>query len=516
MVQLVQKYLSINNYKDQTEEFEDLFQSHPDYPSLFAITDTFDLLSIENVAVRIQKEQFSELPDSFLAAYKNDIVLITKNGDLIDIESKNEGKKSLSFDDFTQNWEGIVTVIEPNDRSKIVSLKTNSNWYSYSLAILALVVVSFVYNSYGISEILLLLTSIAGFVFSVFIVQEKLGVKSEIVSKFCNISPNASCDSVIGSNKGEINKWVNFSDLPVLFFGVNLIAILSNPSGSSLVIGLLSLVSIPVILYSIYVQKWQLKKWCLLCLTISFIIIFQSAVFVFMRESFVYNASSLFSYLFSIILIGAIWLSIKPVLTGKMKVEKEVSKLKKFKRNYKILNFLTKEIPVLAGLNKLHSLKFGNIDADVELLIIISPGCGHCHKAFADSLELITKYPEKVSLNVLFNVNPENNDNPYRIVVERLLEINYTKEHLVLEAISDWHIKKMGLDKWLEKWNVGPIGMKVNQQIELQYNWCFENQFNYTPVKIVNNQMFPSEYELNDLRYFLSDLSEEKSLRKVV
>lgn len=516
MVELVQKYLRINNFNDQTEEFEDLFQSHPDYPSLFAITDTFDLLSIENLAVRISKEQLAELPETFLAACKHDIVLVTKNGSLLDIESKNVGKKTLSLDDFAQNWDGIVAVIEPNQISKIAPLKTNSNWYYYSLAILFLVVVSFIYNSYGINEIILLLTSIAGLIFSVFIVQEKLGVKNEIVSKFCNISPNASCDSVISSNKGEINKWVNFADLPVLFFGVNLIALLSNPSGSSLIIGFLSLLSIPVILYSIYIQKWQLKKWCLLCLTISLIVVLQSAVWVFMRESFVYNSSSLFSYLFSIILIGTSWLSIKPILTGKMKAEKEVSKLKKFKRNYKILSFLTKEIPVLAGLNKLESLKFGNIDADVELLIILSPSCGHCHKAFADSLELITKHPEKISLSVLFNVNPENNDNPFKVVVERLLEINNSNKGLVLEAISDWHIKKIGLDKWLEKWNVGPISMKVNQQIELQYNWCYDNQFNYTPVKIVNNQMFPNEYELNELRYFLSDLSEEKILKEVV
>ena len=516
MVQLVQKYLSINNYKDQTEEFEDLFQFHPDYPSLFAITDTFDLLSIENVAVRIQKEQLSELPDSFFAVHKNNIVLATQKENTITIETEKEGKKVLLLDDFIQDWDGIVAVIEPNETSKSASFKTASNWHYYALAILALVIVSFVYNSYGISEILLLLTSLAGFIFSVFIVQEKLGVKNEMVSKFCSMSPSASCDSVIGSNKGEINKWINFADLPVLFFGINLLAVLANPSGSSVVIGLLSLLSLPVIVYSIYIQKWQLKKWCLLCLTVSAIIILQSAVWIFMMQPFVYSASSLFPYLFSLILIGTSLLAIKPILTGKMKAEEEVNKLKKFKRNFGIFNSLTKEIPVLAGFNKLEGLEFGKIDADVELLIILSPSCGYCHKAFAESMELITKYPEKISLKVLFNINPDNANNPYKIVVDQLLEINSKNKDSVLEAISDWHIKKMGLDKWLDKWNSGDISMKINQQVELQYDWCRENQFNYTPVKIVNNVIFPHEYEISDIRYFLGDFSEAKSLRKVV
>lgn len=46
MKNLVKKYLHQNQFSDVVEEFEDLFQSHPNYPSLYAITDTFNLLSI--------------------------------------------------------------------------------------------------------------------------------------------------------------------------------------------------------------------------------------------------------------------------------------------------------------------------------------------------------------------------------------------------------------------------------------------------------------------------------------
>ena len=516
MVSLVQKYLSLNNFKSQKKQFEDLFQSHPDYPSLFAITDTFDLLSIENAAVKISKEQLIELSDSFLAVYKQNIVLVTKDRDTIIVESKNEGKNRFLLDDFAQDWDGIVIVIEPNETSEIVKLNEKWNWLYYALSIIALVSVSFVYNSFGINEIIVLLTSVAGLVFSVFIIQEKLGVKNEMVSKFCNMTPKASCDSVIGSDKGEINKWVDFSDLPLLFFSINITSLLFNPKDSSSIIGFVSLLSLPVILYSIWMQKWLLKKWCLLCLAISFLIIFQSVVWIFMKQPSFYITSSLFSYLFSLILIGAIWLGIKPVLVNKIKGEYEISKLKKFKRNYKVLNFLSKKIPVLTGLDKLEGLRFGNIDADVRLLIILSPSCGYCHKAFKDALELVKTYNEKIFLKVLFNINPENNDNPYKIVVERLLEINYSSQDRVLEAISDWHIKKLGLKEWIKKWGKGTISMKANQQIEMQYNWCNENKFNYTPVKIVNDRMFPSEYELNELKYFLSDFSETKSLRKVI
>jgi hypothetical protein len=110
----------------------------------------------------------------------------------------------------------------------------------------------------------------------------------------------------------------------------------------------------------------------------------------------------------------------------------------------------------------------------------------------------------------LFNINPENNDNPYKVVVESLLAINNSNLGNMEEAISDWHIQKIGLEKWVAKWKIGDVPMRVNHQIEQQYNWCLENEFNYTPVKIVNGKLFPKEYEISELKYFLNDFSEDK------
>ena len=511
MIDLVQKYLDINFFSSQKYAFKDLFESHPNYPSVFAITDSLDLLSITNMAVKVPKEQLIELPDSFLAIFNQGLVLVSKTGTLISIVTEKGEKQDLSFDEFISNWNGIIIVIEPNEVILNESLKINSKWVLYCLPAFALLIGSIISNSYGLNDFLLLLTSIIGLVFSVFIIQEKLGFNNQIVSKFCNSNPNTSCDSVIKSDKGEINKWVSFSDLPILFFGINLVSIVLQPTNSSSLIGFLSLLSLPVIIYSIWIQKWQLKKWCVLCLVISFIIMIQSMIWFFMGQSFVtITFPNLFSYLFSILLITSFWLVIKPILENKIKAEKSINELKKFKRNYDVFNFLLKEIPVVKGFDLLEGLKFGNRNSEVSLTLILSPSCGHCHKAFQDAFELVSKFPQKVFLNVLFNINPENNDNPYKVVVESLLAINNSNLGNMEEAISDWHIQKIGLEKWVAKWKIGNVPMRVNHQIEQQYNWCLENEFNYTPVKIVNGKLFPNEYEISELKYFLNDFSEEK------
>lgn len=513
MIDLIEKYLVINHFASQKESFRDLFQSHPNYPSVFAITDTLDMLSIKNIAVKIPKEQLLELPNSFLAIFKEGLVLVTKLITEVVIYPEKGGKQYLSFVEFTEDWDGIIIVIEPHENITNWSLKNDSKWFIFSLQVIVLIILSTIYNNYGLNEIVLLTMSTIGFFLGVLIVQEKLGFKNQIVSKFCDMTPHSSCDSVIKSVKGKINNWLGFSDLPVLFFGINLISIILQPTKSSAIVGLLSLLSIPLIVYSIWIQKMELKRWCSLCLAISFLILLQSTLWIIMNESFFdLSVTSLFPYLFSMILITSFWLALRPNLENKIKAEKLLIDLQKFKRNYVFFNLLSKKIPFIIGLGKLEGLQFGNRNADVALTIILSPTCEHCHTSFQEAFELVTKYPEKVFLNVLFNINPENKDNPYKVVVERLLAIYYSDSVLAKEAIFDWHIKKIGLALWIKKWEVDTISMKVNHQIHQQYEWCLVNEFNYTPVKIVNSKLFPNEYSISELKFFLCDFSDEKEL----
>jgi hypothetical protein len=296
-----------------------------------------------------------------------------------------------------------------------------------------------------------------------------------------------------------------------------LLTIILQPDSGGSIVGFLSLLSVPVVLYSIWLQKFKLKKWCVLCLAISSLLIAQGIIFASSTASF-YNIINVnfFGFLFSAIFFTTLWLFAKPVFEGKIKAEKSETELKKFKRNFDVFNFLSKEVLVQKGFNKLEGLTFGNKLATTQLNIIISPSCGHCHKAFEDGYNLVKKFPEKVYLNVLFNINPENNDNPYKAVVETLLVINNINPENTESAISDWHIKKMELAPWLKKWKMNTIDMKVNHQIHQQYNWCLENEFNYTPVIITNNKLLPAAYEINELKYFLNDFSEEKKEKYIL
>lgn len=512
MLNVVKKYLNLNNYHDQKELFEEAFLSHPNYPSLFAITDSLIHLSIDNLAVKIPKEQFIELPNSFMAIFKGDLVLVKKDASSIFVENEQGKKWSLSFEEFLKDWNQVIVVIEPNSKLNNTQLNnTYSKWLLYLLPAILLILLSIFFNNFSFLSLILFGTTILGLVLSVFVLQEKFGVKTELGSKLCNITNNVSCDSVIKSESSVIFKRLTFHDLPILFFGINFFAILLNHNASSFIISILSIISIPFLLYSIWLQKIKIKKWCFLCLAVSSVILIQGLLFLIVsKNQFEINLSSIISYSLSSVLMITAWYILKPLIESNEKLKIDLISHKRFKRNFNIFRSLLKEIEVKEGLEVLNGVKLGSPNAILKITLFLSPSCGHCHKAYSDAKKIYDKHPDKISLEILFNVNAENSDNIYLPVVETLLVLNSTDTEIAIEALNDWHIKRMSLKTWKEKWPLLENNMLINNEIQMQYEWCSVNNFNYTPVKIINNKLFPNEYDLSDLNYFINEFSELK------
>lgn len=503
MIQSVQKLLTLNNYSNHIKEYEELFLSHPNYPSIYAVTDTLDALGVENIAAKVPKEQLIELPDSFLAMYNDELTLVSKNTSSIYVENDKQKKEKLSFNTFLEKWSGVVIAIEKNETIQPKNEIVNNNKYLFfvvALLCISLLQLQKLSTLYFINfEIY-----IVGFFLSVLILDEKYSQSPGITSKICNLNKNTSCESVIKSENAQLNKWVDFSDLPILFYSVATLTLLLNVNLIN-TFNSISLLSLPIIIYSIWMQKVKLKKWCLLCLAISLLFITQ-ALFFNSEFTFIQNFSA---FIIASIIIIPLWFQLKSLIIEHRKNQDSNRELIKFKRNYDVFNFLLKPIQSENHLKHLNPIKLGNSKATSTLTLILSPSCGHCHTAYSDALNLIKLQSSKINLRVLFNLNVENKDNPYLAVAENLLQINKSTPQKIEEALSDWHIMKMPLEQWTAKWKQEEIQENIQTQLVNQYNWCLENEFNYTPVKIINNQLFPTQYSIEEAKYFLNDFEEK-------
>ena len=73
--------------------------THPDHPSVKAITDTLDYFGVENLAANVPKDALEQLPKTFLALIKEDngdeLVLVQQKERRIKLTHISEKKKPL-------------------------------------------------------------------------------------------------------------------------------------------------------------------------------------------------------------------------------------------------------------------------------------------------------------------------------------------------------------------------------------------------------------------------------------
>ena len=510
---VLEKFLKLNNFSRVISEFEDYYQSHPNFPSLFALTDTFSSLNIENIAARVDKDHFDDLPETFLgyvAHGKKGVHLALVNKRVSSVEVTFEGEKPVqqTIESFKEQWNGIVVAIEP-EKKKVGEPRLSKNFTVALFAIAAIGAFS-LFNVQELRSLSVVMYSlyVLGMVLSIFIIQEKLNTNQGEVSRICSIGNNTSCDSVIKSDKAKLTKWIDFSDLGILFYGSSLVAMLIDPA-SFIVINWLSILSLPLLVYSVWLQRTVLKTWCVLCLALSALLLVQASLVFYSGGVFPVEFTA---FIFAGTLVGVAWFFLRFYLVKNKDLSKDNTELLRFKRDFEIFQFLHHPLQLKTSEIEEGKVRLGAAINPIKLSIVISPSCGHCHAAFKEALKLYQENPDRLTLEIFYNLNPENRDNPYLEIAQHELQIVKSQPEKAIEALSDWHVHHMDRDEWLQKWRQAEIHGDINNWLMTQYDWCVRNEFNYTPVIIINDSELSRHYTLGELKYFLSELSEPEDM----
>jgi len=355
-------------------------------------------------------------------------------------------------------------------------------------------------NNYSVLESIFLLLSLIGVFITIEIIKVYFQENNVSESKFCSIKEEFSCTETIKSKNYAFSKYIEFVDLPVIyfvsiFFGLIFSIITINS------IGLLSTFSLPAIIYSLYIQKKVLKKWCLLCLVISLLLITNSFLYWYFEIGFKIVTIKEIVWMVSIL---SVWIFIKKLLFNQEENKNKVNILLRFKRNEAVFNAISLDVLDNEELVRISKITIGNTNAPNTLLLFISPSCPHCHAAFKEAYEIIEKYSNDIKLEIAYNLNIDNTENPYLDIAKTTMQL-YNQEKDYIQALKDWHLDHLEIEVWKKKWLQAKKILAENEQLEKQFQWCLKNEFNYAPVKIFNGKLVPQHYEINELFYFFKE-----------
>ncbi|WET03953.1 vitamin K epoxide reductase family protein [Flavobacterium sp. YJ01] len=509
------KYLEKEELPIDKSEFSFQVQSHPDYPTLLSISDTLNFFSIENFAAPVGFEQIEMLPDSFIAVLKDDN---GKNAPYF-IEKKQasflsyKGKKPVEYDrtQLQQRWGGIVLLAEKP--AEIESASKNN--YSLLLPALSLILLGILYYDAGgsLSGKIFIIFPIIGLLFSIAALKDLFGAKSALIARFCNISADASCETILNSNKWKLFQFLNFSSLSIVFFAAQFISLFvfmlaGSPNDYFIIQKALLLCSLPAIALSLYYQKMVEKKWCPICLAIIAALLAELLYIETVFES--PSAVSARSVLLSALLFSVtafIWPLLKQMLAERNDLQEKNFKAARFIRNYKLFKIVLQSKPRLDVLQG--SIQLGNPDSSIEITIITNPFCGYCKDADALLGRILKLHGEKLKINVLMGIDIEKEADEKKLLLRSLMAIYLENgEKAYSEALANWFEEK-NINGWLQQYKMDFDISKIDALFARQSAWCRNNHFQLTPTLFINGYHYPKVYDRQNLEYFINELIED-------
>lgn len=495
----------IHYLKLDKQEFLFQFNSHPNYPSALAFSDTLNFMGVRNDAYELDKEYWDELPEEFIAIVDNSFSLVKKAGSNYSIYS--DKAKTLNKEELHQKSSDFILLFE---KEKIES-KTVTSYKPFIYAVFAII---FIYSLLNLAwfETLFNVLSLAGVYISLEIFKQKFGNTSAVIGSICgdtaakqNIN---SCNKIITQDKTSI-LGLKFADFSLIYFiGITVLG-LFLPATSFIIKGF-TFASVIAIGYSLYIQGFVEKTFCRVCILIISILLVQLALGIVMFENIYFDTKiALLSLIFWIISFSVV-LYLNNTLGEKESLQKSNAKNLRFKRNYDIFKKQLLEKEKIAFSDN-ETLFLGNRDAKLHLSIISNPYCGFCKDAHKIVESLLKKYPENISAQMRFNYSPDSNNEKFKNLISDFVHIYKNKsQHDFLNAIEYWYETK-DESKIREKAGTTSNHEDLNPLITMSA----ENKdagLNFTPIIIINGYQFPEHYDREDIYYFIDELVEDEEI----
>ena len=420
-------------------------------------------------------------------------------------------KRKTGRKEFLESTSGAVILLNPDERSgeRDYQTKIKNELITKSILPLALTaalifIIYLFYNNFAsggsiYSKVILPLvfTKITGIILSVLLILHEFECHLSITDKLCHLNKATNCNTVLNDKASKVFGWFGWADVGFVYFTGSFLFLLQSPEGEGLsLMAILAALSVPYPLFSIYYQGFVLKKWCPMCLGVQLILITEFILLLPQLLQMNFSFDSVTRLVLILFVIAIIYTLFKLFRREQMSNEVHYYKYLRFKKNPEILKMLLisqphYEIPLSES-----SLIFGKRDASIRITAFLSLHCSHCARAFEKIRNMLSENED-----IIINLVLITSDN--KMLTTLYNNNRQGKEAESLELMEQWFnadpYSRTKITEGLCIHEDDEISGKVNEEIGLLYKEC--NVLG-TPTFFINGYKLPSQYEIDDLRYF--------------
>lgn len=527
IVALIFKTLKVRATKTSISQ---LLLSHPDFPSLKALSDVLSNYNVDSIALKIDSFQnLGEVSEGFLIQVKpeNEIDLFAYVFSFTDENAmwynpSTHRRESISRYKLEEQFTGYVMFFDATDKKEekdYALLHRKELWNSLTEHILVLflpilAVVSWAVSALTINKSLFwfpFLYSILlfiGCIIGVSLLFYEYNEYNPILSRVCGISQNISCRAILHSPASRI-VGIPWSVIGTAYFIGVLTTLIVTGYNDSIVYAaaLLHLLTLPYVFYSLYYQYFVAKQWCPLCLGALLVIVLLFTTALLSGIYYQYPTLTLYSI---ISLITALFVAFTAIYFL-WKLSNYIKSSRYFEYTLSHLKYNTDVFSALLHNSRRidmptddYGIVLGNPHGSIHIVKVCNPYCSHCANAQTILHGLVERNPD-VKLHMIFTADPH---------------ASYYKETPINQFLSLYH-QGADMETILSDWYADPNKDRLAfeqkypfkqedtvwnmKNAEKMYRFCKDTNIKGTPTIFINGYEFPYNYQVNDLLYILSD-----------
>ncbi|MDR2954544.1 MAG: thioredoxin domain-containing protein [Prevotella sp.] len=503
------KMLKVKHTKDFTSNF---FENHPYKKHLRGLSQILLEYNVTNSVIRVQeKESIYKLKVPFIAQIKDNFIIVSglKNDK---VSYKYQGKKiTEDVDKFNNEWNGEALILSPNKKSVEPNYKINKLEYLldkgskiiFLTMILIALIFGFVQNQIdNLLFIILFIPNIIGIYISGLLLTKQMHISNNQANKICNFFKNSSCDNVLESPAAKLMGVIGWSEVGLSYFLSNLIILFFFPS-LLFYSALINICGLPYTFWSIWYQKFKVRQWCPMCLII------QALLWViFILNLVFYRPFLLHISIMDIISTG--WIFVLPfilihflvkLITTKQNLEQQTNEDKKLRLRGDVFGVILRNQPNYIIEKGVSSIIWGNQEAPVTITVISNPHCYHCATMHEKISLLLKQFENKICVQYIFSPIIKDFDISCKFLIASYL---YNKRQDTDRIYNAWYeTGRFDRDEFFNKYNLNIEDPSVNEEYEKHKEWLHKSKIMLTPTILVNGYLWPDEYKIEDLKYFL-------------
>ena len=433
-------------------------------------------------------------------------------------------EKAESCDRFEQEWSGVALAIEnidhagePDYREKRYrEIKENALKYLVAgvFGVLLAILIYFSWtNDNSLSllpKLLLVLINAFGCYFSYVLIRQEKHQSDALSNKFCKIGKHIDCKKVTSSKYSKLFGVISWAELGAVYFSFALLWVAIAPLNDGWLPPLwwLSLFVLPFTLWSLTTQAFVIRKWCLFCCSVAFLLWANAGVLAVShpRSAIISGPDAAMAALLFMACLTVVFEASKTVGSKARShaQQRETSKIK-----YNIPTIQTQLSETAYTIEKT-GFVWGNSESSNDIGLYVSASCSHCGTAVKEFKRLTEIYPD-FCYRLIFAVSSDNFDDKANVIIRHLINLYKSmNKNEFFDMLNVWYTMLKKDIETLQKNFPVPFEYDCKPEMDALYQFNQQSKAGYTPAVFLSGRLLSQLYSYKDLSGIARAVNAEK------